>query len=133
MKLIADTTVVIHLWRHRNHPDRIAALREGLIGHEPFLPWMVLFEFAHGHFCKGRTEEEMWAFLARFKMLPTTQPQVLRAARIAAALQLSGLKPGTGDVWIAAAALDEGWPVLTANPSHFELIEGVQVVRYIIA
>ena len=85
MKLIADTTVVIHFWRHRNHPGRIAVLRERLIGHEPFLPWMALFEFAHGHFFQGRTEEEMWAFLARFKMLPTTQSQVLRAARIAAA------------------------------------------------
>ena len=133
MKLIADSTVLIHLWRHRNHRDRIAALREQLIGHEPFLPWMVLFEFAHGHFYKGRTEEEMWDFLSRFKMLPTTQPQVLRAARIAASLQLNGLTPGIGDVWIAAAALEEGWPVLTANADHFEHIEGVQTLRYAIA
>ena len=96
-----------------------------LIGHEPFLPWMVLFEFARGHYYRGRTEEEMRAFLSRFTLLPATEAQVLRAARVAAELQLKDLTPGTGDVWIAAAALEENIPVLTANPDHFEPIEGV--------
>ncbi len=132
MKLIADSTVLIHLWRHRKHQDRIVPLRERLIGHEPLLPWMVLYEFARGHFHRGRTEAEMMDFLARFTLLPTTQAQVLRAARIASELQSKGITPGTGDAWIAAAALEADLPVLTHNVDHFNQVPGVQVISYTI-
>ena len=130
MRIIADSTVPIHLWQHRRRPGRIVELRERMIGHELLLPWMVLFEFARGHFHRGRTEAEMMAFLADFSVLPATWEHVLRAARVAAALQLKGLTPGTGDVWIAAAALEDDVPVLTHNADHFSCVPGVQVITY---
>ena len=40
-------------------------------------------------------------FLADFTLLPATRLQVLRSARVAAELQLKGLTPGTGDVWLS--------------------------------
>lgn len=130
MRLIADSTVVIHLWRHRKRPECLVRLRERMVGHQLLLPSMVLYEFARGHFRRGRSKVELTTFLARFELLPVTQEQVMRAARVAAALQLKGLTPGVSDVWIAAAALEEDIPVLTHNVDHFDQIPGLQVIGY---
>lgn len=130
MRLIADTTVLVHLWRLRREPARLEPLRRLLSCNEPYLPWMVLFEFARGLFLHGRTKENVEGFLADFTPVIIDEAQVYQAARIAADLQRTGRSIGVCDVWIAAASLEEEMPVLTANGRHFERIQGVQTLSY---
>lgn len=69
-------------------------------------------------------------FLADFAPVVINEAQVYQAAKIAADLQQTGRSIGVCDVWIAAAALEERMPVLTANPRHFERIERVETLPY---
>jgi tRNA(fMet)-specific endonuclease VapC len=128
MTLIADSTVLIDLWRLRREPHRLAELRACLIG--PALPGQVLFEFARGAFRRGVTDSALRQFLSPYALLPVTQSQIWRAARIDADLHLAGQSIGAADVWIAAAALESSLPVLTRNLGHFQRIPGLQVVGY---
>ena len=132
MRLIADATVLIHLWRLRRQPGRLLPLRRHLTGNEAILPWMVFFEFARGQFVRGRSERDVRHFLADFTRLAITETQVVHAAQVAAGLQRNGETIGVCDVWIAAAALEENIPVLTANSDHFSRIDGMQVISYAI-
>ena len=51
MSLIADSTVLIALWRRRREPHRLAEFRARLV--DPLLPWQVLLEFARGAYHRG--------------------------------------------------------------------------------
>lgn len=128
MRLIADSTVLIDMWRLRREPHRLQQLRSHLT--EPVMPWQVLFEFARGAYRKGVTDAALRRFLAPFGTLPITEAQVWRAARIEADLALAGETIGSADTWIAAAALETGLPVLTQNTRHFTGIPSVQIIGY---
>jgi predicted nucleic acid-binding protein len=128
MRLIADRTVLIDMWRLRREPHRLLQLRSHLT--ERVIPWQVLLEFARGAYRKGVTDAALRRFLAPFGTLPITEAQVWRAARIEADLALTGETIGSADTWIAAAALETGLPVLTQNTRHFTRIPGVQVIGY---
>ncbi|MDP1587232.1 MAG: type II toxin-antitoxin system VapC family toxin [Prosthecobacter sp.] len=128
MRLIADSTVLIDMWRLRREPHRLLQLRSHLT--EPVMPWQVLFEFARGAYRKGVTDAALRKFLAPFGTLPITEAQVWRAARVDADLARSGETIGSADTWIAAAALETGLPVLTQNTRHFTRLPGVQVIGY---
>lgn len=128
MRLIADSTVLIDMWRLRREPHRLLQLRSHLT--DPVIPWQVVFEFARGAYRKGVTDAALQRFLASFGVLPITETQVWRAARIDADLTMNGQTIGAADTWIAAAALESGLPVLTQNTGHFTRISGVQVIGY---
>ena len=74
--------------------------------------------------------EALWKFLAPFGILPITEAQVWRAARVDADLTLVGQTVGAADTWIAAAAREAGLPALTQNTGHFNRSPGVQVIGY---
>jgi predicted nucleic acid-binding protein len=128
MRVIADSTVLIDMWRRRRTPQRLAGLRPHLT--DPVLAWQVVFEFVRGAYARGMTDFAIRQFLAGYAVLPVTASQVWRAARIDADLNLAGLSIGVADAWIAAAALESSLPVLTRNTSHFSRVPGVQVIGY---
>ena len=128
MALVADTTVLIDLWRLRREPSRLVDLRAKLI--EPALPLPVVFEFARGAAFRGVERERLDLFLAGFVFLVPEREEVFRAAKIDAGLRHAGQEVGASDVWIAAIALERGLPVLTANVGHFTRIEGLEVIGY---
>ncbi|MDZ7850741.1 MAG: type II toxin-antitoxin system VapC family toxin [Halodesulfurarchaeum sp.] len=68
------------------------------------------------------------ALLSRFEVLPVGRSVSQRAARILASLEADG-NPlhDLHDVYIGATAAVDDMPVLTANVSHFERIDGVRV------
>jgi len=131
MPLVADTTVLIDLWRLRRSPHRLADLRSKLV--EPALPLPVVFEFARGAAFRGVERARIDRFLSGFACLVPDQEEVFRAAEIDAGLRRQGQEVGASDVWIAAAALERNWPVLTANLDHFARVEGLDVIGYEIA
>jgi hypothetical protein len=128
MRLIADSTVLIDMWRLRREPHRLLQLRSLLT--DPVMPWQVLFEFARGAYRRGVTDEALQKFLSPFALLPMSESQVWQAARVDADLTMNGQTIGAADTWIAAAALETDLPVLTQNVGHFIRIPGVQVIGY---
>jgi predicted nucleic acid-binding protein len=128
MRLIADSTVLIDMWRLRREPHRLLQLRSLLT--DPVMPWQVLFEFARGAYRRGVTDEALQKFLSPFALLPMSESQVWQAARVDADLTMNGQTIGAADTWIAAAALETDLPVLTKNVGHFIRIPGVQVIGY---
>lgn len=128
MPLVADTTVLIDLWRLPKEPHRLLDLRTLLV--DPCLPLPVLYEFAGGAAFRGVDRNKIDQFLAGFEILIPNYDEVLRAAALDADLRKSGREIGGSDAWIAAAALERNLPVLTANMDHFIRIEGLKVVGY---
>ncbi|HEV7405436.1 MAG TPA: type II toxin-antitoxin system VapC family toxin [Chthoniobacteraceae bacterium] len=126
--MIADSTVLIDLWRLRRAPHRLVQLRAQLI--DPMVPWQVLFEFVRGAYFRGVTEAAIRRFLSPFGVLPGSEAQTWRAARIDADLNLAGKTIGAADCWIAAAGLEENLPVITRNLAHFQRVPGLQVIGY---
>jgi predicted nucleic acid-binding protein len=128
MPLVADTTVLIDLWRLRREPARLADLRAKLV--EPALPLPVVFEFARGAAFRGVTREKLDNFLTGFVFLVPDYDEIFRAANLDAELRRQGWEIGSADVWIAATALTRGLPVLTANLGHFTRVDGLEVIGY---
>ncbi len=91
-----------------------------------------MFEFARGAYRRGVTDTTIRQFFSVYAILSATESQVWRAARIDADLSLAGQTIGAADIWIAAAALETGLPVLTANVDHFNRVPGVGVIGYTI-
>jgi predicted nucleic acid-binding protein len=126
--VIADSTVLIDLWRLRRAPHRLVELRAQLV--DPVIPWQVLFEFARGAYFRGVTDAAIRRFLSPYGVLPATEAQTWRAARIDADLNLAGKTIGVADCWIAAAGLEENLPVLTRNLAHFQRVPDLEVIGY---
>lgn len=71
MAVLADTSAVVDVWRHRRGLPRITELRRTL-GAAPAITHQVVFEFARGGFRRKMTAEAIRFFLAPFQVLPTT-------------------------------------------------------------
>lgn len=81
----------------------------------------------------GRADalEGLARLLARFDLLDLTRPISAAAADIIDELRRQGLSLNDlHDVYIGATSRVENLPVLTANVSHFERIDGVEVVNW---
>lgn len=68
--------------------------------------------------------------LARFDILPMDRPTADRYAVITRDLRDRRELIGANDLWIAAAALANGLPLVTNNRTHFERVPGLMVVGY---
>lgn len=75
--------------------------------------------------------EELDRLLARLNILDLTRPIAAAAADVIDELRRQGLSLNDlHDVYIGATSRVEQLPVLTANVSHFERIDGVEVVDW---
>jgi predicted nucleic acid-binding protein len=111
--MMADSTVLIDLWRLRPGPHRLSDLRAQLTN--PRLPWQVLFEFGRGAYSRGVMDAATRRFLSPYDVLPDTEAQTWRAARIDADLNLAGTTIGAADCSIAAAGFGRE-PPRVVNP-----------------
>lgn len=94
----------------------------------PWISWTVVGEFAEGFDDIGNPA--CAAMLGRFEVLPTVEATAGQYARIASTLRRSNQLIGTNDLWIAAAALAAGLPLVTNNSAHFGRVAGLRVVGY---
>ena len=130
MECVIDTTVLIDLWRNQRRPVVWLHIERAVGGRDIRLPWMAEAEFLRGAIYKRFDPEVVRAFLAPFDPLPILRGHVRRVAETAADLQRRGLEIGVADLWIAAAALEHGVPVVTRNSDHFNRVAGLQVLGY---
>jgi len=131
--LIADTTVLIDVWRFRNKRQRIQDLVEKAGQHSLVVPWIVQAEFTRGALHQSISREEISGFLGGFLLMPLDQAVIDAYCDLWVSLAKNGLSRDYPDLWIAAHALTRSSALLTRNPKHFEAIPGLEVVPYSIA
>ena len=130
MECVADTTLLIDLWRAQRHPEIARAITEKLGDPTLRMSWMAEAEFLRGSIYKNVAAERTARFLARFLPLPILHGHARRVAETASDLQKRGLQIDIPDLWIAAAALDANLPVATRNTKHYGSIAGLTVLDY---
>jgi predicted nucleic acid-binding protein len=130
MELIADTTVLIDLWRFGSKRNRIIDLIEKVGEASLVIPWITQAEFSRGALFKGIELTELESFYRGFLLLALDQKTMDCYCGLWVAMAGKGKAPDYPDLWIAACAVARGIPVLTRNAKHFTQIPGLEVVAY---
>jgi predicted nucleic acid-binding protein len=126
MDLIADTSLLIGLWRRQGWAVNFASANPSKsLG----VPWVVLGEFWHGATRAGHDAALVQGFLSVGIPLLDPEPVVPVYARICAAIQNSPVyrEIGQNDLWIAAASIAFNKPLITRNLRHFDRIPDLRV------
>jgi predicted nucleic acid-binding protein len=132
MDLIADTTVLIDIWRFRKKRSRIRDLVEKAGDSSLAVPWIVQAEFTRGARHQGISREEIARFLAGFLLVALDQSVIDAYCELWVVMAKKGKPVDYPDLWIAAHALTRPAPLLTRNPRHFQNIPGLEVLGYLI-
>ncbi len=94
----------------------------------PWISWVVAGEFAEGF---GDIDDPACAaLLARFEVVEATKNTASHYARITSRLRSKRQLIGANDLWIAAAALAQDFPLVSRNTSHFTRVPGLKVITY---
>ena len=124
--MLVDTDVLI--WHLRGYPQATRRLDE--------LGALTLSAISYLEVLQGkRNKAELAAVQKMLKhraatLLPVTEPITLRAIALMESITWShGLQ--MGDALIAATALENGLPVLTANVKHFGAVDGLTVEAFL--
>ena len=130
MELIADTTVLIDLWRFRNKRFQIENLIEKVGDASLIVPWITQAEFSRGALFKGVPPESLSTFYGSFLLLPLDQKTIDRYCELWVGMAKAGNAPDYPDIWIAASASARNLPLITRNPKHFARIPDLKVINY---
>ena len=95
---------------------------------QPCLTWTVAGEFAEGF--GDLHHPACAAMLSRFQTLPMSEATAHQYAVTTRKLRQNGQVIGTNDLWIAAASLAHGLPLVTNNTAHFSRVPGLALVGY---
>ena len=128
MDFLLDTNFLIGLWRQPDagaEVDFLQANPDAVLG----LPWIAKGEFLAGAFIAGHDRERVVKFLSPYPVVFPADRTLVAYAELYAATRTQRRQVGINDLWIAAAALERGVPLLTRNARHF-IHEGVRVIDY---
>ncbi len=126
MDLIADTTLLVGLWRRQAWAIDFARRNPGKsLG----LPWIVLAEFWHGARRAGHDPAAVSAFLSIGLPILDPEPAIPAYAELCARAQATPRfrEIGQNDLWIAAVCLAHNKALVSRNRRHFDLIENLRV------
>jgi tRNA(fMet)-specific endonuclease VapC len=122
--LLLDTSVVID---HFRGDPRIREVLENAVA--LYLPTVVLGELYYGAFRSAHREkhfEQVRLFLRAVVVLGTDAQTSEAYGRIRSELAQAGQPIPENDIWIAAVALQYGFPIATRD-QHFGRIAGIEV------
>ncbi|MCF6311894.1 MAG: type II toxin-antitoxin system VapC family toxin [Verrucomicrobiales bacterium] len=128
--ILVDTTFLIDLQRSARNEHYQAALL-WLQQHEAVeivLPAIVLGEFAEGF--ENVDHPVVQHYRRAHRIIDMDKKVAMIYSRISRDLRRRGQSIGANDTWIAATALSLDAPLLTNNISHFERVEGLEVIGY---
>lgn len=128
--LILETTFLIDL--EREVARKAAAAAHDLLGrhagHRLHITPTIAGELAAG---SSLGERERWeSFVSPFNVLPLDRDVCWEYGKAFRYLQSNGLLIGANDLWIAAAGLAFGMPVVSRNARHFARVPGLEVLGY---
>jgi predicted nucleic acid-binding protein len=127
--LFFDTCFLIDLEREMLRGRSRA--HEFLDGHKTAkacISWTVAGEFAEGF--GDIRHPSCAALLDLFEVVPMDKDTAGHYAAITGYLRRQNLLIGTNDLWIAAAALAHGLPLVSANTGRFGRVPGLKIVGY---
>jgi len=130
MELIADTTVLIDLWRFSDKPSRISDLVKKVGEASLIVPWITQAEFSRGALFKGVSLSSLASFYSSFLLLALDQRTMDRYCELWVEMARRGKAPDYPDLWIAAAASARSTRLITRNPRHFNGVPGLEVIGY---
>jgi len=133
MEVVADTTVLIDLWRYRKAPQRLVDLTNKVGEAAIIVPWITQAEFSRGALFQGVSLEALAEFYKSFHLLALDDPTMEAYCQLWVETARAGHAPDYPDLWIAACAAARHVPVLTRNPKHFANIPALDVISYSIA
>ena len=130
MEVVADTTVLIDLWRYRKTPRRLGNLTRKVGEAAILVPWITQAEFSRGALFKGLHLEALAEFYESFHLLALDQETMNTYCRLWVAMARAGRVTSYPDLWIAACASARKVSVLTRNPRHFANVPELDVISY---
>ena len=130
MEVIADTTVLIDLWRYGKTPRRLADFTAKVGDAAILIPWITQAEFSRGALFKNVPPEALTEFYAGFHLLPFDQTIIDVYCRLWVTMARTGRAPDYPDLWTAACAVAAEIPILTRNPKHFAGVPELEVIGY---
>ena len=133
MEVVADTTVLIDLWRYRKTPRRLGDLTKKVGRAAILVPWITQAEFSRGALFKGLALDALAEFYGSFHLLVLDQETMDTYCRLWVTMARAGRATAYPDLWIAACASARKIPVLTRNPRYFANVPELEVISYSIA
>ena len=133
MEVVADTTVLIDLWRYRKTPRRLADLTRKAGEASILIPWITQAEFSRGALFQGVSLEALAEFYKSFHLLALDEATMEAYCRLWVSMARAGHALDYPDLWIAACAVARQISVLTRNPKHFANVPELDVIGYSIA
>ena len=113
---IAQTEGIAHQFLDR-YPNSHLFITETIAG-----------ELASGGSMDSRPNWE--AFLAPFGILQIDRGVAWKYGRIYRYLRSNGMLIGANDLWIAATAIEHGYPVVTRDSAHYRRVPDLEILDY---
>lgn len=130
-RLILETTFIVDLERERTRGVKGGPAARFLAEH-PNAGLCVTMTTA-GEVAGGLQvdDRDRWqALLGRFSVIQVDLDVCWTFGTIYRHLKENGLLIGSNDLWIAAAAVTHGLPLVTRNERHFRRVAGLRVLGY---
>lgn len=125
--VLLDTNLIIDL--QRRNPVAVSFYQRLRRPHL-VVSGITYLEVAVGEFrTDPRAEQSLNKLFFLYRVLPFTNPMIIRAGRIATRLGRDALNMGN-DIAIAATAMEEGRTLLTHNLEDFQKIRGLKVLDW---
>jgi tRNA(fMet)-specific endonuclease VapC len=124
--LLLDTDVFSYLFK--DHP-LAEAYRPHVRGHTLAISFMTVAELFQGAFRAGwdsQQIERLESRIASYVLVPSSNAMSRKWGEVRFIRRAQPISPE--DAWIAAAALLEGWPLVTHNARDFHGIPGLTIV-----
>jgi len=130
MDAIADTSLLIDLWRESRRTGAAAKFLNAHASWQIGLPWVTKAEFLAGAIWSGHDFSIFAPLLDRYQVIHSSNEIIDQYAQLHAILKRRNAFPGPNDIWVAAISLTIGCGVITRNVKHFKLIDGVTIWNY---
>jgi len=127
---VADTGFLIDLWRESRQPGAATRFAQENAHKQVGICWVVEGEFLSGSELANHDTEVVSTFLGHYPVIHSNNAIVRRKGELFANLRRQNRLIGPNDLWIAAAVLSLGLPLLTRNASGFERVPELDVVDY---
>ncbi|MDP6358396.1 MAG: type II toxin-antitoxin system VapC family toxin [Kiritimatiellia bacterium] len=130
MDFLADTGFLIDLWREARQSGPATRFAQANAHRQVGICWVVEGEFLSGTVLADHDTSIVSAFMGHYPIVHSNTAIVRRYSQLFAGLRRQNRLIGPNDLWIAAAALSLGLPLLTRNTREFERIQELEVMDY---